>query len=165
MGGGGEPAPSVRSAFMASDNPNVRSQTIRLHLFCRTPCNLYPSGTTAPVPLLAPQFYPQAMQSRPFRRAFCGGGRQIIIAVCSVRVVSGGFFLFFGLKTENRARAGNGAAGNGMASRVDGRRGARRSFTLRIDARGKVFVPQDVKCRRKLRKLSRISKKPSFEGF
>lgn len=155
--------PSVRSAFMASDNPNVRSQTIRLHLFCRTPCNLYPSGTTAPVPLYAPQFYLQTMQSRPFRRAFAAAGDKSLSPCVPSESFRADFFIF---RAENgEARAGNGAAGNGMASRVDGRRGARRSFTLRIDARGKVFVPQDVKCRRKLRKLSRISKKPSFEGF
>ena len=128
-----------------------------------------------------PAIYTQAAQPRPFRflpRSFipkrCNHVRFAVRfrrrATNHYRRVFrpsrfGRIFLFFGLKTENRARAGNGAAGNGMASRVDGRRCARRSFTLRIDARGKVFVPQDVKCRRKLRKLSRISKKPSFEGF
>lgn len=127
-----------------------------------------------------PAIYTQAAQPRPFRFM----SRSFIPKRCShVRFAArlrrratthyrrvfrpsrfGRIFLFFGLKTENRARAGNGAAGDGAAVGLTGGGGARRSghcgFML-----AKNFAPQDVKCRRKLCKLSRISKKPSFEGF
>ncbi len=161
MSGGGEPAPSVRSAFMVLDNPNARSQTIRLHLFRRTSCNLYPSGTTAPV---SPRNLHSNDAITSVSSCVCGDGRQLIIAVCSVRVVSGGFFIF---RTENGEARGRAMVRRQTVWQVGltGGGGARRSFTLRIYARGKVFAPQDVKCRRKLCKLSRISKKPSFEGF
>lgn len=127
-----------------------------------------------------PAIYTQAVQPRPFRFM----SRSFIPKRCShVRFAArlrrratthyrrvfhpsrfGRIFLFFGLKTENRARAGNGAASDGAANRADRRR-ARRSGHCGF-MRAKNFAPQDVKCRRKfMRKLSRISKKPSFEGF
>lgn len=159
MSGGGEPAPFVRSVFMVSDNPNARSQTIRLHLFRRTSCNLYPSGTTAPVPLHVPQFYSQTMQSRPFRRAFAATGDKSLSPCVPSESFRADFFIFQAENGEARGRqtvwqvglTGGGARGVPLHCGF-----------MRAE---KVFVPQDVKCRRKLRKLSRISKKPSFEGF
>lgn len=106
-----------------------------------------------------PVIYTQTMQSRPFRRAFAMTGNNSLSPCVPSESFRADFFIFRAENGESRT------GGQWCGCRVDGRRGARRSFTLRIHARGKVFAPQDVKCRRKLCKLSRISKKPSFGGF
>ena len=100
-----------------------------------------------------PVIYTQTMQSRPFRRAFAMTGNNSLSPCVPSESFRADFFIF---------RAENGESRTG-GQWCGGARGV--PLHCGFMRAEKVFVPQDVKCRRKLCKLSRISKKPSFEGF